>query len=152
MKAIEINGEIKTFGSLPKKWQDENGLHLNIGDGSALGFKDVVYPEFDARIQQIVNLHLDPDADVFTYDVEDLTIEQTLSELKEGRVRELKMIVNRELSNTDWYVIRHADSGEPIPNNVQEQRSNLRLLSNSIEAEINSLTTKKAVVLFDINI
>ena len=150
MKAILVNGEIKTFGSVPKKWSDENGLHLNIGDGSAFGFKDVVTPTFDGRIEELANLHLD--GDVYTYDVIEKPIKETLAELKEQKVSELKSIVGGKLSQTDWYVIRQADAGTDIPQNIKDDRAALRTASDLIEAEINALTTKKAVVLFDINL
>ena len=150
MKAILVNGEIKTFGSVPKKWSDENGLHLNIGDGSAFGFKDVVTPTFDGRIEELANLHLE--GDVFTYDVIERPIKETVAELKANKVSELKSIVGGQLSQTDWYIIREADSGESTPTDVRGERAALRTKSDSIEAEINALTTKKAVVLFDINI
>ena len=150
MKAIEINGEIKTFGSVPKKWSDENGLHLNIGDGSAFGFKDVVMPTYDSRIEELSNLHLD--GDVYTYDVIERPIKETLAELKSNKVSELKSIVGGKLSQTDWYIIREADSGEATPSDVRGERAALRTKSDLIEAEINALTYKKAVVLFDINI
>jgi len=39
MKAIEINGEIKTFGTLPKSWNDGERIHENIKDYAALGLK-----------------------------------------------------------------------------------------------------------------
>ena len=150
MKAIEINGEIKTFGRVPKTWSDENGLHLNIGDGSAFGFKDVVYPTFDGRVQELANLHLD--GDVFTYDVIEKPIKETLAELKANKVSELKSTVGLELSKTDWYIIREADSGEATPQSIKDERATLRAESNAIEADINALTTKKSVVLFDINL
>jgi hypothetical protein len=150
MKAILVNGEIKTFGSVPKKWSDENGLHLNIGDGSAFGFKDVVYPEFDGRFEELTNLHLD--GDVYTYDVIDRPIKETLAELKANKISTLKSMVGNELSKTDWYIIREADSGEATPAEIRGERAALRTKSDSIEAEINALTTKKAVVLFDINL
>ena len=150
MKEILVNGEIKTFGSVPKKWSDENGLHLNIGDGSAFGFKDVVTPTFDGRIEELANLHLE--GDVFTYDVIERPIKETVAELKANKVSELKSIVGGQLSQTDWYIIREADSGESTPTDVRGERAALRTKSDSIEAEINALTTKKAVVLFDINI
>jgi hypothetical protein len=150
MKAIEINGEIKTFGSVPKRWSDENGLHLNIGDGSAFGFKDVVTPTFDGRIENLDNLHLD--GDVYTYDVVEITFSQTLAELKADKINTLKSAVGSRLFQTDWYIIREADSGEATPSDVRGERAALRTQSDSIEAEINALTTKKAVVLFDINI
>ena len=150
MKAIEINGEIKTFGKVPKKWSDENGLHVNIGDGFAFGFKDLVYPNYDARVQELENLHLD--GDVYTYDVIEMPIKETLAELKSNKVSELKSMVGQKLSETDWYVIRNADVGTEIPDNIKEARADLRDQSNTIEAEINALTTKKAVVLFAINL
>jgi hypothetical protein len=150
MKAIEINGEIKTFGSVPKRWSDENGLHLNIGDGSAFGFKDVVTPTFDGRIENLDNLHLD--GDVYTYDVVEITFSQTLAELKADKINTLKSAVGSRLFQTDWYIIREADSGEATPSDVRGERAALRTQSDSIEAEINALTTKKAVVLFDINL
>ena len=150
MKAIEINGEIKTFTNLPKQWQDDNGLHLNIKDYSALGFKDLVRPDYDSRVQELVNLHLE--GNIYTYNVIDKPIKESLSELKLSKIAELKLMINKKLSLTDWYIIRQADSGEATPQSIKDEREALRTQSNNIEAEINALTTKKSVVLFDINI
>jgi len=150
MKAIEINGEIKTFGRLPKSWSDKNGLHLNMKDGSAYGFKDVVYPDHNGIIEELTNLHLE--GDVYTYDVIEKPIKETLAELKEQRISSLKSEVGSRLSATDWYIIREADSGEATPADVRGERAALRTKSDTIEAEINKLTSKKAVVLFDINL
>ena len=150
MKAIEINGEIKTFSILPKQWQDDNGLHLNIKDYSALGFKDVVTPQYDARIEELSPIYLD--GDVYTYDVIEKPIKETLAELKSEKLSQLKTNVGMELSQTDWYIIREADSGEATPQYIKDERAALRSQSNDLEAQINALTTKKSVVLFDINI
>ena len=150
MKAIEINGKIKTFGKVPKKWSDENGLHLNIVDGAAFGFKDVVYPTYDGKIEGLSNLHLD--GEVYTYDVIEKEITETIEELKANKIEQLKSIIGSKLSSTDWYVIRNADVGIEIPAAIKEARADLRDQNDIIEAEINALTTKKAVVLFDINL
>ena len=150
MKAIEINGEIKTFVTVPKTWSDENGLHLNIGDGSSVGFKNVVTPDYDGRVQKLENLHLE--GDVYTYDVVDITFDETLSVLKNRKIESLKSQASEKLSLTDWYIIREVDSGEATPQSIKDERTEIRTNSNSIEAEINALTTKKAVVLFDINL
>jgi len=149
MKAIEINGEIKTFGTLPKSWNDGERIHENIKDYAALGFKDVVYPTFDSRIEEISKLHLD--GDVYTYDVVDLKIEDSLSELKARKIQQLKYMVGGQLSSTDWYIIRESDSGEATPVDVRGERAELRTKSDTIESEIKALTSKKAVLLFDIN-
>ena len=148
MKAIEINGEIKTFGSVPKRWSDQNGLHLNIGDGSAFGFKDVVKPTYDSRIEELDNLHLD--GNVYTYDVVDKTIPQTLAELKSQKISNLNHSISSELSKTDWYVVRYADVGTEIPAAIKEARADLREQSDIVKAEINALTTKKSVLTYDL--
>jgi hypothetical protein len=150
MKAILVNGEIKTFSKVPNSWSDENGLHLNIGDGASLGFKEVVQPTYDSRIEDLDNLHLV--GDVYTYDVIDKKIEQTLADLKEQKISNLKSIVGGMLSATDWYIIRESDNSEATPQKIKDDRETLRTSSNTIEAEINALTTKKSVVLFDINL
>ena len=150
MKAILVNGEIKTFSKLPKTWTDEQGTHLSCGDGYHLGFKDVIEPDYDNRVQELVNLHLD--GDVYTYDVIEKPILATLAELKSDKINEVKHLVSANLSLTDWYIIREADSGEATPQSIKDERAALRTKSNTIEAEINALTTKKSVVLFDINI
>ncbi len=148
MKAILVNGEIKTFSRVPKSWTDENGTHLNIGDGASLGFKDVVQPTYDSRIQELDNLNLD--GDVYTYDVVDKTIPQTLAELKSQKISNLKHSIGSELSKTDWYVVRNADVGTEIPAAIKEARADLRDQSDIVEAEINALTTKKAVLTYDL--
>lgn len=150
MKAIEINGEIKTFEKLPKSWTNDNGTYLNLKDGYDLGFKDVVVPEYDERINQIGDIYLD--GDVFTYEIIEKPILGTLSELKEDTIAYLKYLVSSKLSATDWYIIRQSDSGEPVPDSVKAERAELRARSNAMESEINALTTKKEVVLFDLNI
>ena len=149
MKAIKINGEIKTFGRVPKNWTDSNGTYLNIGDGFAVGFKNVVTPEYNHLTEELSEIKLIDR--VYTYDVIEKPIKETLAELKEQKVSQLKSMIGGQLSQTDWYIIREADSGEATPQSIKDNRAALRTKSNNIEAEINALTTKKDVVLFDIN-
>lgn len=150
MVAITVNGEIKTFSRLPKSWSDENGLHLNLNSDSAyeLGFRDVVRPQYDSRIEKLGDLHLE--GDVYTYDVLDIDFPLTLSEMKEQKVSNLKSIIGSELSKTDWYIIRESDSGEATPQSIKDERAALRTESDTKEAEINALTTKKAVLTYDL--
>jgi hypothetical protein len=148
MKAILVNGEIKTFSRVPKSWTDENGLHLIVGDGSQYGFKDVVTPTYDSRIEELKNLHLE--GDVYTYDVVDKKIDQTLAELKSQKISNLKHSIGSQLSKTDWYNDRKLDEGIEMPAEILEQRIALRKQSNDVEAEINALTTKKAVLTYDL--
>ena len=150
MIAIDLNGTIKTFSKLPKVWNDANGTHLNITDGESFGFYPVVTPTFDPRIEELSPIYFSNNT--FTYDVIETPIKETLSELKANKIAQLKGVVGIRLSETDWYIIREADSGVLVPQDIKDARAALRTQSDTIEAEINALSTKKAVVLFDINI
>ena len=45
------------------------------------------------------------------------------------------------LSNTDWYVTRKADTGTAIPQKIQDFRTEVRIISNQQETQINACTT-----------
>ena len=146
MKGILVNGNIKTFSKIPSVWTDENGTHFNIKEG--FGFLDVVTPIYDSRIEELSAIKLA--GDVYTYDVIDRVIVQTLAELKTQKISNLKHSIGSQLQKTDWFVIRQMDSGEVAPQEVIDSRSDLRTQSNTIEAEIKALTIKKAVLTYDL--
>ncbi len=156
MKAIKINEKIKTYPSIPNsfkvngKYIAGGGKNLSKEKLTELGFKDVVRPDIDHRIEELSPIKLV--GDVYTYDVIEKPIKETLAELKEQKVSQLKSMVGGQLSATDWYIIREADSGQATPQSIKDDRAALRTKSDTIEAEINALTTKKSVVLFDINL
>jgi hypothetical protein len=45
------------------------------------------------------------------------------------------------LANTDWYVTRKADTGTAIPQEIQDFRTEVRIVSNQQETQINACTT-----------
>ena len=47
------------------------------------------------------------------------------------------------------YIIRKNDNGEEIPSEIQEARQDLRNTSDTVENEINALTTKANVMVYD---
>ena len=146
MKGILVNGNIKTFSKIPSVWTDENGTHFNIKEG--FGFLDVVTPTYDSRVEELSAIKLV--GDVYTYDVIDRVIVQTLAELKTQKISNLKSIIGGQLYKTDWFVIRQMDSGDVAPQEVIDSRAELRTQSDSIEAEIKALTTKKAVLTYEL--
>ena len=149
MIAIQHEGAIKKFTSLPKVWKDDNGVHLNITDGQEYGFYPIVTPSYNSATQYLGDLTWDADASVFTYPVIDRTWSQTVAELKESKIANLKIIYNRKLSETDWYIIR-SQEGTSAPQDVLDARAALRTECATKEGEINALTTKKAVVSYSL--
>ena len=151
MKAIQINGAIKRYTTIPKAWGNTIGGFdlLSSTEWEAAGFYDVVSPSYDSATQYLGDLEWDGDASVFTYPVIDRTWSQTVAELKTSKIENLKSIYGRKLSETDWYIIR-AQEGIAAPQEIIDARVSLRTDCATKEAEINALTTKKAVVSYSL--
>ena len=162
MKAIEINGNIKTYRRLPSTWEDDKGLHLNftkVANPKAFGFYDVVTPSYDSQTQRLSAMFFDAAKEIFTHTVEDIDF-NAVTEIKdeEGNVIETKPVydiealkkskiqaVNTEagklLQATDWYVTRLAERAVEIPQDVSKDRLDIVTKSNTFEAEITVLTS-----------
>ena len=153
MKAIEINGKVKTFNRLPKTWEDENGVHLNfdkIENPQDFGFFDVVMPTYDSVTQQISNLHFDGRKKKFVYDVTDKEFSQTLDEAKDTKKSEVKKKAGDLLKPTDWYVVRLAERAVEIPQEIKDERQDILDKSDAAELEIDALETIAEVLKYQI--
>tara|TARA_S200002703_G_scaffold64933_1_gene56108 strand:+ start:544 stop:1014 length:471 start_codon:yes stop_codon:yes gene_type:complete len=152
MKAIEINGQIKTYDKLPSSWGNVLGGFDLLSDDELknYGFYNVVIPNYDLRIEDLGELYFDSASETFTKDVLDRTWVQTLSELKQQRIYNFNCDIKIKLQETDWYIIRNQETGDEIPADIISARQALRDQSEVVENEINALTTKKAVMSFDL--
>ena len=155
MKAVNNAGTITFYQSLPNSFRSSTGLHLNVKDWSdekmqSNGLFDVIIDEdYDSRIHNLGEIYWDTEATVFRKDKSNKTWSQSLSELKEQAINNFKSLVGSKLAQTDWYVIRNVDNGSEIPSEVQEARQDLRNTSDTVEQEINAITTKAGVVSYD---
>ena len=152
MKAIEINGQIKTYDRLPKSWGNVLGGFDLLSDDElkTYGFYDVVIPDYDSRVEDLRELYFDSASETFTKDVSDKTWVLTLAELKEQQINNFKHSTGIKLQQTDWYIIRNQETGDAIPADITSARQALRDQSEVVENEINALTTKKAVMSYDL--
>ena len=155
MKAIEINGNIKTFNRLPKNWDSDGTTIVNFNklsdaEAEAYGFYDVVMPTYDSVTQQISNLHFDGRKKKFVYDVTDKVFSQTLEQAKDTKKQEVKKKAGDLLKVTDWYVIRNADISAGIPENIATEREDIRDKADAAELEIDALETIAEVLKYQI--
>jgi hypothetical protein len=152
MKAIEINGQIKTYDRLPKSWGNVLGGFDLLSDDElkTYGFYDVVIPDYDSRVEDLRELYFDSASETFTKDVSNKTWVLTLAELKEQQINNFKHSTGIKLQQTDWYIIRNQETGDAIPADITSARQALRDQSEVVENEINALTTKKAVMSYDL--
>jgi len=145
MKGINLNGTIKTYSSVPKTWGNILGVnYMSDEDLKGLGFYDVVTPT-TKQSEQLGDIYFDADAEIFTYPVESITYSETVAELKEQKIAELKHFYNSKLAETDWYIIR-AQEGVAAPQDILDARSALRTECATHETNINAKTTKASVI------
>ena len=157
MKARLESEKIVKYSRIPSEWKGTKhyigGFHnATTEELEAEGFFDVITPDYDDVIKEKHNLHFDSDANAFVYDVRNIVISETLAELKEIKIKELKDMAYNKLSITDWYAIRKAEKGIDIPSDIQTERDAIRTNVSTKEGEINALTTKASVLKYNINL
>ena len=155
MKAVNNAGVITFYQSVPNSFRSSTGLHLNVKDWSEKEMKDnglfdvIIDDDYDSRIHNLGEIYWDTEATVFRKDKSNKTWTQSLSEFKEQAINNFKSRIGSELAKTDWYIIRNVDNGAEIPSEVQEARQDLRNTSDTVEQEINAITTKAGVITYD---
>jgi len=149
MKGINLNGTIKTYSSVPKTWGNILGVnYMSDEDLKGLGFYDVVTPT-TKQSEQLGDIYFDEVNEVFTYPVESRTYTQTVAELKEQKIENLKSLYNSQLAKTDWYIIR-SQEGISVPQDILDTRTALRTECATHETNINALTTKASVIDYEL--
>ena len=151
MKAIKINGEIQLYHELPKSWGGVMGNFslLSEEEIKSYGFYDVIVPEHNSRVEQLSNIFWDADNEVFTYTVSDREWLQSLEEIKEVKINAIKVNAQGKLNKTDWYVTRKAEKNIDIPESITTERDQIKATVDIEETEINALTTKKSIILYN---
>jgi len=155
MKAVNNAGVITFYQSVPNSFRSSTGLHLNVKGWSNQDMKDnglfdvIIDDSYDERIHDLGEIYWDTQATCFRKDKSNKTWEKSLSELKEQSINNFKHRIGGELAKTDWYIIREADNGADVPADVVDARVALRELSDTVESEINEITTKAGVITYD---
>ncbi len=87
---IDKEGNIITYPELPRYWANYAGnFHEQSKDiHEKFGFYPVIVPDYNNRLQKLVNLHFNEKKRVFEYDIEDLNI--TLDDVKKDLRQEVK--------------------------------------------------------------
>ena len=151
MKAININGQIKTYNTLPSSWGDIIGGFnlLSNEELKSYGFYDVVIPEYDSRIHTLGDLYFDSASETFTKNVADKIWSETLIQLKENKINYLEEHTNSLLLATDWYYIRQLHRGINVPQEIEDERTAILASHNDHEAAINALTKKVDIIKYE---
>ena len=150
MKAIEINGKIKVYNSLPNSWKGVMGNFNKLSDEEIIsyGFYDVIQPEYDPIIEELGDLYLKDNK--YYYTVKAKTLSESLPQLKETLINELDNLTYRKLQITDWYYTRKVDRGIEVPQHIKDERAIILNDHNSQSMEILSLTKKVDIIKYEL--
>lgn len=160
MKALSNNGKITIYQSVPDSFTSSIGTVMGGGKNMTdeqlkeHGIYDCSYP--DGYNSDIHDLSSSPEFDsvnqVYNYTKTDKTFTETLEELKTKKIKHLKSLGNSKLQETDWYIVRKAETGKEIPGDVSTARAGIKSKIEEKETGINNLTEKADVITYDINI
>jgi hypothetical protein len=152
MKAKDYNGTIKIYNTVPKSYGNIIAGFNLLSDSEleAHGFYDVVVPTYDNKIKELGDIYFDSENSQFLYPVINKTWAESLADLKEAKIKQLKGIYNSKLNKSDWYVTRKSEKGTAIPNDIQTERDGLREECNDHETAINAKTTKAQIASYDL--
>ena len=155
MKAINNQGTITIYKSVPHTLQTPTGTILNAPaytdqELKEKGLFDLIIPnDYDERIHDLGEIYWDTEATCFRKDTKNKTWSKTLAELKQQAMNNFNHRISIELAKSDWYIIREMENGSDVPSDITAKRQNLRDTSNSVEQEINALTSKAKVITYD---
>lgn len=154
MKAIKVDGKIKTFTTLPKNWDDGKNFYLNIKeeDSEKFGFYNVEIEGINPLIEKLSPIYFDEKSKVFRRDAVKIKFTESLNYLKEQKIDELDKNLDILLKKSDRYILDKAELGIEIPTNIIEQRKDLRNKALELKTKINNLTTKEEVKLLSLSI
>ena len=154
-KAIEINGQIEIFQSVPREWGNVIGGFNNLSNEELqkYGFYDVKNSDgYDPNIHDRGELKFNKSKKAFIYSKSNKTWSESLADLKTNKKAEIKKLANLALQPTDWYVIRKAEGGKDIPSDVTTKREEIKSKADEREAEIDALTKKGDVVNYSVRL
>ena len=149
MKAKDYNGTIKIYSRLPKSYGSIIGGFDLLSDSElqSHGFYDVVKPSYNSDTQELGAIYWDSANSQFTYPVNNKTWSETLAELKEQKISNLKTFgrFNSKLAETDWIIVRDTELGNTTDQDTLDDRAALRTVCSTHETAINAKTTKAQV-------
>ena len=144
MSTFYIHEGTRYFEGAPFTYNGINYTHEGATDETftSLGFKKVNSdPRPDDRFY-VVNSYPNDEGH---WDVQ----ERDLEELKKDAIRQAKSTAGTLLSESDWYIVRHAETGKAVPEDVKKYRSAVRAVETKYEHKVQGITTLKKFIGLD---
>ncbi len=156
MKYLIKNNEIVQEG-LTSNFTRENGesfwggyetmTELHFEDG----WRGEVVPEYNSGSQYLGERFYDPELDAVTYPIvarADIPVVETV---RTAKIKEIKMYTRDLLFDTDFYIVRRAETSKSVPQEVLTARQAIRVWSDAQEKLVNAMTTADTISYFNVH-
>ena len=153
MYAKETNKKIKTFNTLPSTYRGKKyymtGFNL-LSDNELAdeGFYKVEVPEYDSMVQELKDLKFNKTKSKFIYSVKNRTFSESVSELKEQKLLQLKIRRDILLEPTRDAALEAFETGVKLSQAIKDERDAIRKKYNDDVIALNKLTKKLDIVKF----
>ena len=115
------------------------------------GWRDEIELKYNPILQTLGEPYHSELLDSVTRDVIDRTDLPTIEKAKTRKIREVKSEQRNLLLETDGYIIRRAETGRAVPQEVLDARQAIRLRADVQENEIMALPSLEEVLTFTVN-
>ena len=153
MYAKEINKKIKTFNVLPSNFNGKKyyltGFNLLSDDELAEeGFYKVEIPDYDSRVEELKDLKFNKTKSKFIYSVKNRTFSESVSELKEQKLLQLKVRRDILLEPSRNLALEAFETGKELAQEIKDERDAIRKQYDDDVVALNKLTKKLDIVKF----
>ena len=153
MYAKETNKKIKTYNVLPSNYNGKkyylSGFNLLSDDELAdEGFYKVEIPEYDSRVQELKDLKFNKTKGKFVYSLKNKTFSESVSELKNKVLENLKTKRDFKLEPTKNLALEAYETGAELSQEVKDERDAIRKQYDDDVVALNKLTKKVDIVKF----
>jgi len=149
MVAIDINGTISTYNTIPSTWNgilnynSINNTEMQIFDG----WRDVVYPAYDSATQKLGDIYFDAPNDVFTYYIVELTDQEIQDRLTAQAETDQQQAITQVLAED---VVNTAQTGDDTQSLDNQELFPMweYPFEYSVDYKCQSFTTENELVLY----
>ena len=115
------------------------------------GWRDEVIPQYDPVLDELGEPFYSQQFDVVIYSISPRTDLLTIENARDEKVQEIKNRTRDLLFVTDGYIIRRAETGKSVPQEILNSRQAIRVWSDAQEKLVTALVSLEDVLKFEVN-
>ena len=115
------------------------------------GWRDEVIPQYDPVLDELGEPFYSQQFDVVIYSISPRTDLLTIENARDEKVQEIKNRTRDLLFVTDGYIIRRAETGKSVPQEILNSRQAIRVWSDTQEKLVTSMINLEDVLKFEVN-